>query len=100
MARTRVMFIEQKTDGKASLQDQGPAVIAEVTFSKTGRTIYYGGRRFERIKGGGLCGNYRCIEDGNEYWISGVKKSGANRHWAGAGPVKVEVQTNKLPTKR
>jgi hypothetical protein len=93
------MYIEQKTDKKASLQDRGPAVVAEVKFSKTGQTIYYGDKRFQRIKGGGISGNYWCLEDGNEYWISGVKKSGTNRHWAGAGPVKVEVPASKLPKK-
>jgi hypothetical protein len=27
------------------------------------------------------------LEDRNEYWITGVKKRGRNRHWAGSGPV-------------
>ncbi len=81
------MYVEQKTDGDRSLGDQGPAEIGEVTFSKTGKTIYYKGKTFQRIKGGGVFGNYVCLEDGNEYWISGVKKRGSNRHWAGGGPV-------------
>ena len=87
MARTRVMYIEQKTDGNRNLQHRGPAEIGEVSFSKTGKTIYYKGKSFERIAGGGVYGNYVCLEDGNEYWITGVKKKGNNRHWVGAGPV-------------
>ncbi len=82
----RVMYIEQKTDGARSLHDRGPAEIGEVTFSKTGRTIYYKGKSFRRERAGAYA-NFRCVEDGNSYWISGVKKRGTNRHWAGGGPV-------------
>ncbi len=92
-----VMYIEQKTDGLANLQDRGPAVIAEVTLSKTGVTIYYGGRSFQRIKGGGTSGNHRCLETGDEYWISGAKRDHTDRHWAGGGPVRIEVSKDKLP---
>ena len=81
------MYIEQKTDSGNSLHDRGPAVIGEVTFSKTGKRIYFDGKTFDRIKGGGIVGNYRCLEDGNEYWITGTKKNGEDRHWAGGGPV-------------
>ena len=81
----RIMYIEQKTDGNRILDDRGPAVIGEVTFSKTGRTIYYKGKTYHREKS--ACGNYRCVEDGNAYWISGVKKRYTNRHWAGSGPI-------------
>lgn len=81
------MYVEQKTKGNRSLSHRGPAEIGEVTFSKTGMTVYFQGKTFHRIKGGGIYGNYRCAEDGNEYWISGVKKRGSNRHPHGSGPV-------------
>ena len=81
----RVMYIEQKTEGNRTLDDRGPAMIGEVIFSKTGRTIYYKDKTFHREKC--VQGNYRCVEDGNEYWISGVKKRHSNRHWAGSGPI-------------
>ncbi len=93
----RVMYIEQKTDGERNLDHRGPAVIAEVTVSKHGRRITYRGKSFSRIKRGGVYGNFRCLEDGNEYWISGVKKDGTNRHWAGGGPVTIEVPDDQLP---
>ena len=32
----------------------------EVALSKTGATIYYGDKSFQRIKGGGIYGNYLC----------------------------------------
>ena len=87
MPQPPVMYVEQKTDGNRSLHHRGPAVIGEVTFSKTGKTIYFRGKTFHRIKGGGVSGNYQCAEDGNEYWISGVKKRGSNRHVFGSGAV-------------
>jgi hypothetical protein len=95
--KSRMMYIEQKTDGDRSLQDRGPAVIAEVTFSRTGRTVYYKGKTLHRLRKGGIYGNYVCVEDGNEYWISGVKKDGSNRHWAGGGPVRIEADLEALP---
>ena len=88
MPAPRKMYIEQKTDGNRQLEDRGRAEIGEVTFSKTGKTIYYKSKTFERMKGGGVYGNYVCVETGDEYWISGVKERGTNRHWAGGGPIK------------
>jgi hypothetical protein len=81
----RVMYIEQKYAGNRSLNDSGPAEIGEVSFSRTGRTLYYKGKTFHRERS--AAGNYRCLEDGNAYWITGVKKRGTNRHWAGSGPI-------------
>lgn len=89
MPSSRVMYIEQKTAGRSYLHDRGPAVIGEVTFSRTGTTIYFHGLAFQRIRRGGICGNYRCLATGDEFWISGVKKRGSNRHWAGGGAVLV-----------
>ena len=31
-------------------------------------------KRFQRLKGSGISGNYFDVETGDEYWISGVKK--------------------------
>lgn len=77
------MFVELKS-GHA---DNGPAWIGWVRFSKTGRTAYYRGRTLERIRGGGIRGNFADVESGEEFWMSGVKKNGEDRHWAGSGPV-------------
>ena len=82
----RLMYVENKSERG----DRGEARIGWVTFSKTGRTIYYAGKRFQRIKGGGVSGNYYESESGEEYWISGVKKTGSNRHWAGGGAVLID----------
>ena len=82
----RLMYLENKSEA----DDRGNARIGWVTFSKTGRSIYYRGRQFQRIKGGGVAGNYFDVETGDEYWISGVKKTGTNRHWAGGGEIEID----------
>ena len=82
----RLMYVENKSEAG----ERGEARIGWVTFSKTGRSIYYGGKRFQRIKGGGVSGNYFESETGDEYWISGVKKTGTNRHWAGGGRILID----------
>ena len=82
----RLMYVEAKSEAG----DRGEARIGWVTFSKTGRSIYYRGKRFQRIKGGGAAGNYFEAETGDEYWISGIKKAGTNRHWAGGGPIEID----------
>ena len=42
--------------------------------------------------GGGVSGgNYQDIESGEEYWVSGVKKNGLDRHWAGSDLVAIEA---------
>jgi hypothetical protein len=80
------MYVELKT----GYNDNGPAWIGRVSFSKTGRTIYYRGRSLGRISGGGISANYRDVETGEQFWISGVKKNREDRHWAGAGPVEID----------
>lgn len=80
-------YIEQKT-GHA---DNGPAWIAHVTLSKSGRTVYFNGKALKRLSGGGIAGNHFDMETGDEYWISGVKKRGVNRHWAGSGAIMIET---------
>ena len=43
------------------------------------------------MSGGGSLGNHADIETGEEYWVSGVKKTGLDRHWAGGGVVLIEA---------
>ncbi|MEL6769472.1 MAG: hypothetical protein AAFP18_00215 [Bacteroidota bacterium] len=83
---SRIVYIELKT----GYNGDGPARIGRVTFSKSGRSLYYRGQRFERIRGGGAAGNYYEVESGDEYWISGIKTDGRDRHWAGSGRVHVD----------
>ena len=79
---------------KSGHSDNGPAWIGYVTSSKTGRTLYFNGRGLMKLKGqrrGDSGGNYIDMETGESYWVSGVKKNGEDRHWAGSGKVLVEA---------
>ncbi len=85
MAHTeRIMYVELKSDQG----DHGPAWIGRVRTSKTGRTLYYRGRQLQRHQG--LAGNYVDLKTREEFWVSGVKKDGRDRHWAGGGPVEID----------
>ena len=79
--KPRIMYIELKSHGGGH-DDNGPAWIGRVTFSKTGKTIYYRDLKLERAKC--ACGNHVDAETGDEYWVSGPKKNGEDRYpWAG-----------------
>jgi len=83
--RTRMMYVELKSGHR----DNGPAWIGRVTFSKSGHSIFYRGRELIRIKGG-VSANYMDVQTREEFWVSGVKRNGSNRHWAGSGPVQID----------
>lgn len=89
-AKTRLMYLENK-DGDI---DGHVARIGWVTFSRSGRSVYYRGRTLTRMKGGGVMGNYACNETGDEFWVSGVKKRGSNVHWA--SPVDIHVDDDAV----
>lgn len=72
--KTRIMYIEDKTDGL-----NGPARIGRVTFSKSGLSLHYAGRTFQRLGGQGFKANYFDVETHGEFWISGPRKDGRDR---------------------
>jgi hypothetical protein len=79
---------------KSGHDDNGPAWIAYVTPSKTCRTFYFNGRALMKLKGqrrDWSGGNYCDMETHESFWVSGVKKNGQDRHWAGAGKVLIEA---------
>jgi hypothetical protein len=79
---------------KSGHSDNGPAWIAYVQQSKTGRTLYFNGRGLMKLKGqrrGESGGNYIDMESGESFWVSGVKMNGEDRHWAGSGKVLIEA---------
>ena len=76
---------------KSGFGDSGPAWIARVRQSRSKTTVYFNGRALKRATGGGISGNYFDLETGEEFWISGIKKNGEDRHWAGSGLVLVEA---------
>lgn len=79
-----LMYIELKT----GYHDDGPAWIGYVKTSKSYKTIYFNNHAFQKFNSGNA--NYEDIENGDEYWISGIKKNESNRHWAGHGKIMVD----------
>ena len=79
-----LMYIELKT----GYHDDGPAWIGYVKTSKSYKTIYFNNHAFQKYNSGNA--NYEDIENGDEYWISGIKKNESNRHWAGHGKIMVD----------
>jgi hypothetical protein len=80
---------------KSGHSDNGLAWIGYVTQSKSGRTLYFNGRGLMKLKGqrrGDSGGNYIGMETGESFWVSGVKKNGQDRHWAGSGKVLIEAE--------
>ncbi|MEX2243281.1 MAG: hypothetical protein WD716_05475 [Fimbriimonadaceae bacterium] len=82
--KPRVMYIERKADSL-----NGEARIGRVSFSKTGKTLHYGGKTFKSIKGG-YKANYYEEESGDEYWISGCKKRGGDRLYKSNLPIDID----------
>ena len=87
MKRIRIMYIEDKSEGL-----EGPARIGRVTFSKTGKSLYYGGRLFHSLKGRGFKANYFDAETGVQFWISGCKKNGDDRLYSGTTTIDEDVR--------
>jgi hypothetical protein len=82
--KTRIMYMEDKSGGL-----NGPARIGRVTFSKTGRSVHYGGRTFQKMKG--YKANYFDVDTGDEFWISGPRKDGRDRLYDGTTmPVEID----------
>lgn len=79
-----LMYIELKS----GYSDDGPAWIGYVKTSKARNTIYFNNHAFQKYNGGNA--NYYDVESGEGYWISGVKKRGSNRHWAGHGKIMID----------
>ncbi len=74
--KTRILYIERKAGELV-----GEARIGRVTYSKTGRSMFYRGKKFLKVKSGF---KHNCIEvtTGEEYWISGPKKRGGDGLYA------------------
>lgn len=81
----RILYIERKAGNLT-----GEARIGRVTFSKSGRTLYYGGRSFRSLDGQGFKANYYCVETSEEYWISGCKRDGSDRLYGERVPIYID----------
>ena len=72
--KTRIMYMEDK-----SVELNGGARIGRVTLSKSGQSVHYAGRTFQRLDGRGFKANYFDVETGDRFWISGPRKDGLDR---------------------
>ena len=79
------MYVERKAGNLT-----GAASIGRVTFSQTGRTLYYRGRGFQSLKGAGFKSNYYDVENGEDYWISGPKRDGGDALYGGSTPIEID----------
>ena len=73
----RIMYVENKNGGL-----DGDGRIGWVESSKTGRTSRYRGREPLRV-GQGYKNNCIDLENGDEYWVSGPRKDGADKLYGG-----------------
>ncbi len=80
------MYIELKS----GYADDGPAWIGYVMTSKSKMTVYFNDHAFQKFRG--EYANYYDLETRENYWISGVKKQGSNRHWAGHGKIMIDYR--------
>jgi hypothetical protein len=82
--KAELIYVELKT----GYSDNGPAWIGNGFYNRTRKTVYFNGQVFCRSKG--ISGNHIDLETKEEYWISGVKTKGTDRHWAGSGTIKID----------
>jgi len=79
------MYIESKAESL-----QGPARIGRVTFTKSGKGIYYRGREFHRTTHE-FKANYAESVSNEPYWISGPRRDGHDRLYSpSALPVEID----------
>ena len=88
--QSRIMYIECKSRGF-----EGDARIGRVTFSKTGKTLHYRGKEFRSLKGRGFKANHYDVATGEEYWISGPKRSGRDRLYGNSVDVVIDEDVRK-----
>jgi len=89
--QSRLMYVELKS----GYSDNGPAWIGKAFFSKTGRTVYFNGQALKGATGQAYMSSGRGLshfdsKTGDSYWVTGIKKEGTNRHWAGSGKIMID----------
>jgi hypothetical protein len=60
--KSRIMYVERKAEDIT-----GAARIGRVSFSKSGKTLYFGRKTFQSLKGCGMKSNYYGIDSGDDY---------------------------------
>ena len=81
--KTRIMYIERKAGELV-----GAARIGRVTYSKSGRSVYYGGKNYFMAEG--FKSNFIERETGEDYWISGPRRDGQDGLYSTNVPVEID----------
>ncbi len=84
--RNDIMYMECKDTSGIT----GPGRIGRVTFSKTGKTIYYQGRTLQPVQGYKV--NYVDADTGEQFWVSGCKKAGNDTLYPGVIEIDEDVR--------
>lgn len=81
------MYIESSAE-----QVPHVARIGRVRFSKTGKTLYYGGKSFGRLGGMGMyrSNNYFDLAPREQYRITGCRRDGRDRSDGRNAPVEID----------
>ncbi len=79
-------------ENKAGVGLSGPAKIDWVKVLNNGRRLDYKNQRFQTLRGSGFKANYRDVETGDPYWISGCRKDGRDALY----PTSVEIDEDAL----
>ena len=74
---------------KRGYNDNGPARIGWKKHNPRRKTVNFNDHAFQKASEGK--GWYYDVETGERYWISGVKKNGLDRHWAGRGYDRIQL---------
>lgn len=82
-----IMYVECKDDGLT-----GDGRVGLVTFSQTGRTLYYQGRQLQSLKGAGFKTNYVDVETRYGYWVSRCRQDGQDTLYPGTVQIDEEVR--------
>jgi len=83
--KSKILYIENKSEGHS-----GSAWIGLAELSKSGQTVYFDNKALKKLKTAGISGNHFDIETGQEYWVSGIKKNGEDRHKYGGGKIMLD----------
>jgi hypothetical protein len=83
--KSRIMYVERKAEDIT-----GAARIGRVSFSKSGKTLYFRRKTFQSLKGCGLTSDYYDIDSGDDYWISGCRRDGADRLYGERVPISID----------
>lgn len=81
--KSQIMYLEVRgPDGSIA-----SARIGRVSHSKTGKTIYYGGKAFQRVGRA----EYVELQSGDHYWISACRRDGNDRGGNNPGSFPIEI---------